>query len=455
MRYNFVYLQRLDTIDRACSRDEARDVGARSPYAISKNQMAGRLKAARALATVCILCSSSILFAGDWPQILGPNRNGVAVDETLAERWSAGGPDVVWKQPIGSGYAGPAVVADLVFVFHRVGEKERIDARSTKDGSIQWQVDFAASYRGGVNPDDGPRCVPLVVGNRVICFGAAGDLHCVDRRSGQKLWSRQLWDDYDASEGYFGAGSCPIVIGDRVIVNVGGKDKAGFVAVDIDNGKTIWNSVRQDASYSSPIALSTTGGDRIAAVARLELLLIDPANGEVTASYPFGKRGPTVNAANPVAFDDKVFVTASYRIGAALLRTDGNRLEVVWSNDRSLSSQYNTPVLSDGFLYGIHGREDAGLADLRCVSADTGKVQWSRPDFGVAHLIQAGDRLLALTADGKLVLFKRAAAKFSQLGEAKVSTATTRAQPALSNGKLFFRENVGKTGTLLCLHVGP
>ncbi len=188
-------------------------------------------------------------------------------------------------------------------------------------------------------------------------------------------------------------------------------------------------------------------------VTRLNALLIDPQDGRVVARHPFGRTGPTVNAATPIVFDDQVFLTASYRVGAMLLRVRADEWSPVWTNDESMSSQYNTPIYADGHLYGIHGREDIGPADLRCIEATTGRVTWSEDGFGVAHLLRLDDRLLILKVDGTLVLAEIDATKFRPLGRVQISTATTRALPAVSRGRLFFRENRGSGGRLLCIEL--
>src|SRR5262245_50075713 len=148
-----------------------------------------------AAAALAVLIAAQA-FAGDWPQILGPNRNGQADGESLNQSWPAGGPKVLWKYPLGSGYAGVAVVGERTIVFHRVGTNERVECLDVAAGKSQWKADFPANYRGGVDPDIGPRCVPLVAGGSVYAFGAAGDLHAVALDSGQQQWSRALYADY-------------------------------------------------------------------------------------------------------------------------------------------------------------------------------------------------------------------------------------------------------------------
>jgi hypothetical protein len=118
-----------------------------------------------------------------------------------------------------------------------------------------------------------------------------------------------------------------------------------------------------------------------------------------------------------------------------------------------MSSQYATPVERDGFLYGIHGREDVGVAELRCIEAATGKVRWKKSSYGVAHLILAGDKLLIQKSDGQIALAAADPEKYRELATARVSPGPTRALPALSNGRLFVRSGSGG-GELLCLQVG-
>ena len=176
-------------------------------------------------------------------------------------------------------------------------------------------------------------------------------------------------------------------------------------------------------------------------VTRYNALVIDPANGKVVARTPFGQRGPTVNAATPLVIGGKVLLTASYGIGAALLKPGQEEFNTVWESDEVLSSQYNTPVERDGFVYGIHGREDVGRAAARCIDAATGKVQWTEDDFGVAHFLLAGDKLLIVRINGEVLLAQATPDRFQPLARFQAFDGTTRAIPALAGGKLYARDD--------------
>jgi outer membrane protein assembly factor BamB len=408
----------------------------------------------RTALALCMLLTPGLAAAGDWPQILGPHRNGVAVDETLLAAWPTQGPDVVWENKVGQGYAGPAVVGDRVILFDRVGDVERVQALSTTDGRQLWLTEFAATYRGGVNPDLGPRCVPLTHAGAVYLFGAAGDLYCIDLATGETNWSRNLFADYNGDEGYFGAGSTPIIVGDRLLVNIGGRDGHGLAAISLETGKTIWIATDERASYSAPALASIDGKPVAWFVTRMNAVAINPVDGDVLFRIPFGKRGPTVNAATPLLIGERLFLTASYRVGAVLASFTGKQVETVWSSDEVLSSQYTTPVHHAGYLYGTHGREDIGVAELRCVETATGRVVWRQASFGVAHLILAGDKLLIAKCDGSLVLAEANPAGFQQLASTRLFKNTARNIPALSSGRFYSRSNSGAAGVLKCVRVG-
>jgi outer membrane protein assembly factor BamB len=401
-----------------------------------------------ALGLLAAACASSPEApAGDWPQILGPHRNGIAIGERLPDKFDpALAPK--WTYRLGAGYSGPAVVGSRVVVFHRVGDQELVEALDVNSGKRLWSAASEANYRGGVDPDLGPRCVPVVHGHSVYAFGAAGDLLCVALESGKIRWRRSLYADYDADEGFFGAGSTPIVADGLLLVNVGGKN-AGLVALELDTGKTAWQATSEAASYAAPTLATIGGQQRVIFVTRYNCLAVDPASGNVSSLFPFGKRGPTVNAATPLVIGERLFVTASYGIGAELHKLNASGTERVWANDDSLSSQYTTAVVHNGHLFGIHGREDVPPSALRCVELSTGKVKWSR-EFGVAHGILAEDKILLVEVEGRLVVIAADPASYHELSAHELGRGPVRALPALAGGNLYLRIS-GQRGELVCL----
>jgi len=292
--------------------------------------------------------------AGDWPQILGPNRTGIAdPDEKLASQWPETGPPEVWRRPVGSGYAGIAVVDGVAFVFHRIDNREITEALDAKTGTVIWKTEHPTRFRPQVGGGDGPLCTPTVSQDRLLTFGAQGMLTCLDRRTGNQLWQHRTHQEFDASEGYFGSGSSPLVSGNHVLVNIGGRKGAGVVGFDLQTGKPTWKTSDEQASYAAPSLVRLNDKQYAVVITRYQCLLIDPANGSIGWSFAFGMRGPTVNAATPITWktmdnQHHLFVTASYGIGSVCAAFTPTEVNPEWNGTDSIASQYCTPILRDG-----------------------------------------------------------------------------------------------------------
>ena len=229
--------------------------------------------------------------AGDWPQILGPTRNGLAADETLAATWPSAGPKLLWKRDVGSGFSGIAVWQDWAVLFHRLDDDLVAEGLEAATGKPRWKVSFPTNYTSTISPDNGPRCVPLIAEGRVFLLGPAGESVCIELSSGKKVWQRNLLEEFSAPEGYFGAGSTPIVEDGKLLINVGGKG-AGIVALNPQDGKTVWKATDEAASYSSPTAATIDDARHVVFVTRLNVVSIDPRDGKVRFRFPFGRAAP-------------------------------------------------------------------------------------------------------------------------------------------------------------------
>jgi outer membrane protein assembly factor BamB len=391
--------------------------------------------------------------AGDWPQILGPARSGVAAaEEKLADRWPAAGPPVRWRRQVGSGYAGVAVLGGRVVLFHRRDDREIVAALDVATGESLWEAEHPSTFRPQVGGGDGPLCTPVIHGGRVITLGAQGVLSAHDLATGAERWSRRTHRDFQAAEGYFGVGSTPVVAAGSVIVNVGGRGDAGVVAFDLGTGATVWQRTAEAASYSAPVAVDVGGAPHVLMVARLSCLLLDAATGDIRWTFPFGQRGPTVNAASPVVIGgDRLLVTSAYGVGCVCAAFDRAAAKPVWQGEGPLASQYCTPVLVGGHLYCIDGRDDVPPADLVCVAAATGREAWRERNFGYGTLIAADGKLLAAKTDGELLLLRATPAGVETLASCRPLGGTLRALPALAAGRLYLRDDA----TLICLDLAP
>ena len=385
---------------------------------------------------------------GDWPQIMGPNRNGIAKDERLAEQWPPTGPRKLWSEKVGAGFAGVAVSGGTAILFHREGAQDKLAAFDSETGNRLWTKDYPSSFQPQIVEDDGPRAVPTIHDGAIYAYSSQGKLYCVDLKTGEMRWERKTHQDFGADGGYFGAGNAPLVEGSLVVVNVGGdKKKAGVVAFHIDSGETAWTAVNDQASYSAPVAVTIDGTRHLLCVTRLNLVSLDPLTGKERFRTPFGQRGPTVNGAIPVVSGHHVLLTASYGIGAQWLDVGTNKVDVVWSDETILSSQYTTPILDHGVVFGVDGRQDGGPVTLKCFDPVTRKETWSKAGIKYATLIGADGKLLMMQTDGVLKMIRLSKDRYDELASANLLPGTTRALPALAQGRFYVRNEK----TLVCV----
>lgn len=389
------------------------------------------------LTAIFLLCVP--VFGADWPQFLGPNRNGTTTSDGLAPAWPKDGPSVLWKRSVGQGFAGPAVAEGKLILFHRVGNDEVVEALDALSGKPLWKFAYATNYRDDFGFDEGPRGTPAIAGGRVFTHGAEGVLHALDLATGKRIWRVDTFPKFGVRKGFFGAACSPLVDGGRVLLNVGGPNGAGVVAFDAATGKVLWTATNDDASYAAPVAADIASERHALFFTRAGLTDLDPANGKVRFQFPWRSRSnASVNAAAPLVSGDLVFLSASYGTGAVLLQVSKSSAKQIWASDDVLSNHYATSVLRDGFLYGYHGRQEMGPT-LRCVELKTGKVRWEEDGFRAGSISLAGDRLLLMREGGELVMAQATPSAFKPTARAKVVNGTVRAFPAIAGGILYVR----------------
>ena len=360
--------------------------------------------------------------------------------------WAGGAPNELWRTPVGEGFAGPVVVGERLILFHRVDDREVVDALDALSGRPLWRFGYPTTYRDDFGFDEGPRSAPVIVDGRIFTFGAQGQLHALSLDTGEAEWTVDTKERFNFRKGFFGAAGSPLVEGRQVIVNVGGDD-AGIVAFDAGSGAVLWTATSDEASYSSGVGADFDGVRHAVFLTRNGLVGLDPASGQIRFERRWRSRlRASVGAATPLIIDDLVFVSATYGTGAAALRVTGSKLEELWSSDDALSNHYATSVHHNGYLYGFHGRQEY-TPSFRAVELRTGAVQWSSDGFQAGTVTLAGDRLVIVRETGELLIAEASPEAFDPLARAQILPPVVRAYPALANGLLYVRNE----NTLVCL----
>jgi outer membrane protein assembly factor BamB len=393
-----------------------------------------------------------LLLAGqeDWPSFLGPNRDGKSA-ETGPLAWP---PAKLWERELGDSFGGASVAKGRLYHFDRFGDAVRLTCLDAATGAERWRFEAPTAYVDGYGDNHGPRCCPVVDGDRVYAYGADGLLFCVSVE-GKLLWKRDTAKDFGVLPNFFGVGSTPLVEGDLLLVHVGGSppgspgvetgatpNGSALVALDKVTGELRWKCGDDLAAYGSPV-VATVGGRRRAFVHARNGLLGFDLKGGVDFHHPWrAKSLQSVNACTPVVLGDLVFVSESYSVGACVLRVKEKDVELVWSDgrkrDRAFSAWWNTPVEVDGLLYGTSGQ--GGETDLRCVELATGKVRWSEGGLGPTSLTYVDGHFVALSDDGTLRLLKANPERYEERGKAATGLkAPARAAPTIARGLLYVR----------------
>lgn len=399
-----------------------------------------------------LLLCPVLVRAEDWPQLLGPGQNGTSTETNLFLSWPPEGPKEIWRRDVGNSYSPPVVSRDQVVLFHRLGDQEVVELLNAADGKTLWRHAYDTRYEDMYGYSNGPRAAPVIADETVFTYGAEGVASALDLKDGRLLWRRPLNQEYDVPQNFFGVGTSPIMIRDLVVFLVGATNNAGMVALDVKTGKTRWTAVAQSASYASPVSRSIGGRDYVLALMREGFVMVDAESGTERFSFPFRARvHESVNAASPVCIEDQVFLSSSYRVGAAMLSVAGETPRVVWQDREAMENHWATSIHHEGYLYGYHGRHESE-SRLRCIRAQDGAVQWTADQgLGRATLLKAENHFIALGERGALALIEIRPDRYVEKRRAQLLDYPSWAPPALSNKRLFLRSD----RLLLCLSLDP
>ena len=372
------------------------------------------------------------LFFHDWPQLLGPNRNGIYTDSDVA--WPSA---FAWEREVGAGFSAPVIASGKVILFHRKGKSEIVEAFEAATGKTVWTFEYPTNYKDDFGFDNGPRSAPTVSGSTVFTFGAEGVLHAIDLNTGSKIWRVDVHKDFQVEKGFFGAGCSPLIHDGKLFLNIGSK-KAGVGAFDPATGKLIWKATSHEASYSSPAAANFG----VVFFTREGIVVTDKDSGKVIYEKHWRARAhASANAASPIVDGNLLFITSNYAVGAIVVDFSTTPPTELWSGDDAISAHYATPVLIDGFLYGLHGPTQTGQ-QLRAVELKTGKVAWKMlTGQGGGSVTLINDYLMYLRDDGQLFKVKPNPEKLEVLANFKIMDGKIRAFPAIGNGLVCIRNS--------------
>jgi outer membrane protein assembly factor BamB len=388
-------------------------------------------------------------WAADWPQFLGPQRDGVAHDaKGLARTWPEGGPKILWETPVGPGYGGAAICGDSVLILDREDDVRDVLRRiNLADGKEIWKIAYDAP---GKLDHNGSRSTPATDGNLVFSIGPFGHIVAAKFSDGSPVWKGNLLKDWDAKLPEWGVSTSPLLYGDWVIMMPWGK-KGALVAFEKATGKVVWatpNPKGIELDYQSPMPMTLGGREMILAAGEQNHLIgADAKTGKQLWEYDgFVKK--SVCVISPLSIGDgRVFMTCGYfGQGSVMLRIErqGEEYKVtqLWKN-ANMGSECGQVLLHEGYLYGNSADLGGGL---RCLTLD-GEVQWDSKashhrEFDLGNLIIAGGLIYVIDGkNGGLYMAEATPEGYKELGNAPLfSPPEPWAPMSFKDGKLIARD---------------
>ena len=410
-----------------------------------------------------LLCLTTVVSADDWPQWRGVNRDAKL---SPAEQVATLPTRIVkrkWSVELGAGYSGPTVADGRVYVTDRGPDSvdkeiERILCFDADTGKEIWKHQYDAVYTVGYRA--GPRASETVHDGVAYVVGAMGHFHCLDAKSGEVLWNRDLGKDYDVRMPIWGITAAPLIHNDLVIQIAAGRGDACVVAMDRKTGKERWRALDERAGYSAPILIRQGEHDVVVCWTGESVTGLNPFDGSVHWSIPMQPRNMPIGVPTPIVKDDMIFVSSFYD-GSMLIRFDPTKpaAEKVWrrigqdeKNTDGLHCMISNPVFRGDHVYGVDS-----YGEFRCLELTRGDRVWENLDvvkrnrWATVFIIQNGEREIMLNENGELISATLSPEGYQEHSRAKFIAPTRKqlnrrggvvwSHPAIANGHIFARND--------------
>ncbi len=410
-----------------------------------------------------LLALTATLHAADWPQYRGANTDGTT-PEKITRVWMSTGPKVLWKMASTNGFSSFAVAGARCFMLEGRevdgAPQEVLVARDANTGKEGWTAPLGAvKYDGGGDSGtnenkggDGPRSTPTTDGAHVFTMSAKLVLQSFDAATGKELWKKDLMAEFGGRNIQWQNAASPLLEGGLLYVAGGGGGQS-LIAFNPADGAVVWKAFDEKMTHATPVAATILGLRQIIFFLQSGLLAVEPKTGKELWRYSFPYRVST--AASPVVAGDIVYCSAGYGVGSGAVRVTNAASQ--WeakeiyrvTGDKQIANHWSTPVLFGGHLYGMFQFKEYGNGPVKCVDIKDGSVKWEQPGFGPGQVILAGDKVLALSDAGEIVLIDPQPGAYKELARAKVIEGKCWTTPVLANGRIYVRS----TKEAACLDV--
>lgn len=393
----------------------------------------------------------------EWASFRGANHDGSVAMPGSVRDWGKVKLKKVWKEDTPAGFSSFAVAGGKVFTIVK-GETdgnpgEAVLCLDARNGKKQWEqsITIINKYDGGGDsgtPEnkggDGPRSTPVVDGGMVYCIDANLGVHCLDAASGKIVWQRDVLKDNAGVMIKWQNAASPLIDGD-VLLLAGGGAGQGLLGLNKKTGEVIWKGQDDKMTHASPILTTLLGTKQAIFFTQSGLVSVNPQDGSVywRQAYPF----KVSTAASPVVWEDIVYCSAGYGVGAGAFKISkaGSewKSEQIWRKEGDdLANHWSTPVVKDGYLYGMFSFKKYGAGPLACVDIRTGELKWAEPNFGPGQVILSGDSVIATSDKGEIVIAAANPEKYKEQARSDVMDGKVWSYPVLAYDHIYARSTV-------------
>ncbi len=382
-----------------------------------------------------------------WSDFRGANRDGIYDEMAILTKWPSQGLPLLWRQPIGGGYASFVVAEGRAFTIEQRRGSEVAAAYDIETGRELWAVAWPALFSETMG-GEGPRSTPTWDEGRVYALGATGELRCIRADTGKVLWSKNILQDNQAANLTWGMAAAPLVVGEKLIVIPGGSGGKSVVAYHKLTGEPVWKALDDRQAYTSPMLVTLAGRQQLLVVSAERAMGLAVEDGSLLWDYPW-VTSYGINASQPIVIGgNRVLLSAAYDHGAALLEISRNgesySAQRIWENN-TLKNKFTSSVLYKGHVYGL----DESI--LTCIDPETGARKWKGGRYGYGQLLLASGHLIVLTESGDLVLVEATPARHNEIASFSAIQGKTWNHPAISGGRLLVRN----TTEMACFKIAP